>query len=39
VEFLYIMARNHGHDYFTSLPTICISLIHNPLKYGFGSKQ
>jgi hypothetical protein len=31
------MARNHGHDYSTSL-SICISLIHNPLKYDFGSK-
>ena len=29
-----IMARNHGNDYSTSL-----LIIHNPLKYGFDSKQ
>jgi hypothetical protein len=33
------MARNHGHDYSTSLPTLHIINTYNPLKYGFDSKQ
>ena len=29
------MARNHGHDYSTSLLTLHIINTYNPLKYGF----
>ena len=33
------MARNHEHDYSTSLLINWISSMHNPLKYDFWSKQ